>query len=233
MGVIAREIEEAGVATTSISLVREHTVQVKPPRALFVLFPFGYPLGQPDDPELQTRVIRAALALLERPAGPVLEDFPEDPFPGDDLNLPQAGSVASTAEQKDVALEVTTLRSYYEQWRTTHDGRTNVGLTGVPERQFRGLVRFLEAYAAGDESADMRERPREIPIPQFLRWAADDLRSFYFEARLQQQPGVSFQDINRWFWGETAAANLLRAVRDRMKAAGDPQLDAFAFGIAR
>ena len=38
---------------------------------------------------------------------------------------------------------------------------------------------------------------------------------------------------HRWFWSETAAANLCRAVRDRMKAPGDPQLDGIAFGIAR
>lgn len=230
---IAREIEEAGVATTSISMVREHTEQVKPPRALFVPFPFGHALGRPDEPELQLRVIRAALKLFEARSGPVLEEFPDDPYGAQDVNLPQAASVASSARQQDVALEVTTLRSYYEQWRDSRKGRTNVGLTGVPERQFRGLVRFLEAYAAGEAGPDMRERPRDVSIPHFVRWAADDLRSFYFEARLQQKPGATFQDVNRWFWGETAAANLLRAVRDRMKVAGDPALDTIAFGIAR
>ena len=102
MGVIAREIEEAGVATTSISMVREHTKQVKPPRALFVPYPFGHPLGKPNDPELQLRVIRAALTLLERPGGPVLEDFPDDAFEGQDLNLPQASDVA-TSTKKDAA----------------------------------------------------------------------------------------------------------------------------------
>src|SRR5207245_2162206 len=136
--VIAREIEEAGVATTSISMVREHTEQVKPPRALFVPYPFGHPLGKPNDPELQLRVIRAALALLERPSGPVLEDFPDDAFEGQDLNLPQASDVSSFAKQDDVAFEVTALRAHYEQWVEEHGGRTHVGLTGVEERKFRG-----------------------------------------------------------------------------------------------
>jgi len=233
VGVIAREIERAGVATTSISLVREHTEQVKPPRALFVPFPFGYPLGKPDDPELQHRVISAALELLARPAGPVLEDFPEDPFAGQDLNLPQAGAVQPVTQNKDVALEVTSLRSFYEDWVAAHQGRTNVGLTGVDSRRFRGLVRLLEAYAAGDELPDIPERPREVQPELFMRWAADDLKSFYFEARLQQKPSADMQDINRWLWGETALGNLLRAVRDKMKAAGDPQLEAIAFGLAR
>jgi hypothetical protein len=231
--VIAREIEKAGVATTSISLVREHTEQVKPPRALFVPFPFGYPLGRPDDPALQLKVMRAALALFTREAGPVLEDFPDDAFAGQDLNLPQAASVPSTAHEQDPAFEVTTLRSYYEQWVEAHGGRTAVGLTGVDQKRFRGLVRFLEGYAAGDGATGMSERKPEVSVPQFARWAADDLRSFYFEARLQQKPGSDFQDVNRWFWAETAAGDLLRQVRDRMKAAGDPILDSIAFGIAR
>jgi hypothetical protein len=233
VGVIARAIEQAGVATTSISLVREHTEQVKPPRALFVPFPFGYPLGAPEDPDLQLRVIRAALALLERPGGPVLEDFSEDPFAAQDVNLPQAADVAASSRRDEVAFEVTSLRAHYEQWVDEHGGRTTVGLTGVHERKFRGLVRFLEAFARGEEDADMPERPREMSIPQFARYACDDLRAFYFEARLHQKPGADFQDMNRWFWGQTAAGNLLRAVRDRMKATEDPALAGLAFGIAR
>ena len=80
---LARALETAGIATTSISMVREHTEKVKPPRALFVPFPFGYALGRPDDPALQHRVLRAALDLLAEPAGPVLRDFPDDAEPGD------------------------------------------------------------------------------------------------------------------------------------------------------
>lgn len=230
---LVREIEKAGVSTTSISLVREHTEQQKPPRALFVPFPFGHPLGEAGDRDLQLWVLRAALGLLERPSGPVLEDFPDDSMPEGDINLPQAASVSSMASTDDPAFEVTRLRPYYEQWVAAHDGRTNVGLTGVDEHRFRGLVRLLETYAAGQELEEMPERRPEVSLPQFIRWAADDLRSFYFEARLGQKADTDFREINRWFWGETAMANLLRNVRDRMKASGDPALDAIAFGIAR
>lgn len=232
MGVVARVLEAAGLVTTSISLVREHTEKVKPPRALFVPFPFGHPLGKPDDAEAQLRVIGAALALLDRPSGPVLDDYADDGYAGEDVNLPQAGSVAPPTPRQDVAFEVTSLRPYYEQWLGARGGRTSVGLSGIEQRRFRGLVRFLEAYAAG-EDADHRERPRDISVPQFIRWCADDLRSFYLEARMAQKPDASFQELARWFWGETAVSNLLRAVRDRMKAIGDPKLDAIAFGIAR
>jgi hypothetical protein len=43
--VLARVLEAHGIATTSISLVREHTEKIKPPRALLVPFPFGHAFG--------------------------------------------------------------------------------------------------------------------------------------------------------------------------------------------
>jgi len=45
------------------------------PRALFVPRPLGYPLGEPDNPNMQTRIMRAAFALLPRTDVPVLENF--------------------------------------------------------------------------------------------------------------------------------------------------------------
>lgn len=232
MGVLARIFEEHGLVTTSISLVREHTEKVKPPRALFVPFPFGHPLGDANDVALQTCVMRAALSLLDRETGPVLEDYPEDSSAGEDINLAQASSVSQPEPSADVAFEVTTLRPYYEQWVTAHAGRTAVGVTGVEQRRFRGLVRLLEAYAEGREIG-VPERNTEVPLRQFVRWAADDLKAFYLEARMQQKPTATFQELNGWLWSETALSNLLRAVRDRMRAQGDPKLDAIAFGIAR
>ncbi len=68
-------IEREGITTVSISLLREVAAVVKPPRALFVPFPMGYPLGAPNDAELQHRVIAAALALLDRNDVPILADF--------------------------------------------------------------------------------------------------------------------------------------------------------------
>ena len=94
---LARALEAQGIATTSISLVREHTEKVKPPRALFVPFPFGHALGRPNDSELQHRVLRAALDLLSAPAGPVLVDFPDDAEPGDQPGAPAQASTIPPA----------------------------------------------------------------------------------------------------------------------------------------
>lgn len=131
-----------------------------------------------------------------------------------------------------MAFEVTTLRPYYEQWLSAHTGRTAVGVTRVDQRRFRGLVRLLEAYVEGRE-IDVPEWNKDVPLRQFVRWSADDLKAFYLEARMQQKPSASFQELNGWLWSQTALSNPLRAVRDRMRAQGDPKLDAIAFGIAR
>jgi D-proline reductase (dithiol) PrdB len=76
VGLIQSIIEKAGIPTASITVLREVTERVAPPRALFVDLPLGYPLGAPDDPALQTRIILSALALLsESVPPPVLRDF--------------------------------------------------------------------------------------------------------------------------------------------------------------
>lgn len=47
VGLIQREIERSGIPTIGISIVREYTEKVKPPRSIFLKWPFGHPLGEP------------------------------------------------------------------------------------------------------------------------------------------------------------------------------------------
>ncbi len=78
MGLIQSVIEKAGIPTVSTTVLREVTGKVKPPRALFLDRPLGYPLGAPDDAELQKEILRQALALLARPISePLMVDFRE------------------------------------------------------------------------------------------------------------------------------------------------------------
>lgn len=70
VGLIAGEFEKRGISTVCIVLLREVAERVRPPRALWVPYPHGYPLGAPNDPALQTSVIEQALALLESPGPP-------------------------------------------------------------------------------------------------------------------------------------------------------------------
>lgn len=75
VGLIQAAIERVGIATVSISLLREVTRVIMPPRALFAPYRLGFPLGEPNNPELQHRVIAAALVLLERTDVPIFEDI--------------------------------------------------------------------------------------------------------------------------------------------------------------
>ncbi len=67
VGLAAAELERQGISTVAIQLLREIAMRVRPPRALFVPFPHGYPLGAPDDSARQRAVLEAALKLLEDP----------------------------------------------------------------------------------------------------------------------------------------------------------------------
>jgi hypothetical protein len=78
VGALGYYLELAGIATTQISLIREHTAAINPPRALWVPFMLGRPLGVPNDAAFQERVLLAVLRLLEATVGPVLADYPED-----------------------------------------------------------------------------------------------------------------------------------------------------------
>ena len=79
MGLVAAELERRGIATVSIQLLRQVAEKVHPPRALFVPFKHGYPLGAPNDPSRQHEVIEAALRLFEDSSltPPVLVDYRE------------------------------------------------------------------------------------------------------------------------------------------------------------
>lgn len=64
-GLIARALEESGISTVAISLLREITEKVRPPRALEVPYGFGFPLGRANDVKLQHKILKAALNMLE------------------------------------------------------------------------------------------------------------------------------------------------------------------------
>ena len=231
MSVLGHVLEGAGLTTVSIALMRLHAEKVNPPRSLAVPFSYGFTLGKPDDPKFQHKVIKAAFELLKEPSGPVLVDFEEDQNPHKYL---QASAVEATAEQttRNAADEVTSLRELYERWVADHNGRTMVGLSGIPQRRFRGTIRFLEEFAQ-DLDADMKERPSDVSRPQFLRYCVDDLKAFYYEARMAQRPNATEEELHRWFWGDTATGMLIKNVAGKMSETEDAELKSFAFGLAR
>src|SRR5579885_3156565 len=110
-------METAGLPTCSLVLLKEHAQRTKPPRALFVPFPYGYALGKPNDPEFQHRVLRAAFQLFSAP-GRILAEF-SSAVDGP-VQLVQASAVEPFSIERDPADELTAMRGYYERWVEGH-----------------------------------------------------------------------------------------------------------------
>ena len=70
MGLIQRAVEAAGIATISISLSKEITRKVKPPRAVYTGLPLGHPLGFPGQTFRQLQVLRLMLHHLQQIESP-------------------------------------------------------------------------------------------------------------------------------------------------------------------
>jgi D-proline reductase (dithiol) PrdB len=66
VGLVQRAIEARGIPTIGITLQKEITVRVRPPRALFLRYPFGHPMGEAHATAQQRTILLEALDALER-----------------------------------------------------------------------------------------------------------------------------------------------------------------------
>jgi hypothetical protein len=72
-------MEEAGIPTIYLGSCRDMMMQVKPPRSAFLNFPLGRQCGRPNDPALQTSILKSALEVLRTASTPGdLVDLPHD-----------------------------------------------------------------------------------------------------------------------------------------------------------
>jgi D-proline reductase (dithiol) PrdB len=70
LALVARELERDGLSTATLVTVREVAQQIRPPRALFINFPFGRTLGRAHARSLQESIVGdmvRALKTLDRP----------------------------------------------------------------------------------------------------------------------------------------------------------------------
>lgn len=65
MGLVARVVEAAGIATLVVSTGRDLSAQVKPPRTVFVNFPMGNTFGRSFDADQQRTILSDALHAFE------------------------------------------------------------------------------------------------------------------------------------------------------------------------
>jgi len=228
VGGLAHYFESQGVATTLISLIREHTEFIQPPRALWVPFELGRPLGVPNDADFQKRVLLAALHLLEEPAGPVLKDF-RDEAPNSEIgDVVWACPVNLTRREADPN-STDAMRAVFKgemaQLRTWYDlavkkrGRTTVGVSGMDLEQ---IVDFVADFLDG-----IPANPRQdLSLAYVLNFAVDDLKAYYYEAAAAQPAGPTptGSELDSWFWEQTAAAKVLFAIKDRCLESDDQMM---------
>jgi hypothetical protein len=222
-------IEEEGIPTVAISLIRPQTENTKPPRALWVPFELGRPFGPPSDPAFQRRVVLAALRLLEREGGPVIiEDFPEEdprqrpdpawraPFAEPDLDGASATRLATALEYESARVETWCRRAAEERRRTI------VGLSGLSIGE---TGRYMANWLRGTTP----ERPSaEMSAPLTLRFAVDDLKAAYIEVALSGSAKPSSKQLGDWLWNDTAAGAAIFALRSMYLTSDDERLKAIA-----
>ncbi|MDX1709197.1 MAG: hypothetical protein R3274_11390 [Desulfobacterales bacterium] len=214
MGGLAHYIEDEGIPTTQISLIREHSEAIKPPRALWVPFELGRPLGVPNDPDFQKRVLLSSLKLLEAEQGPVLEDFgdeaPDSGTPETIWACPVNFSNKADGLNDHIALiaafkqEVVDLRPWYDEAVKQRGGRTTFGVSGL---DLETIVDFIPAFLDGPPD----NPSNTLSLPMALNFAVDDLKAYYYEA-VSAQPGKSLPDssvLENWFWQDTAVSKIL------------------------
>lgn len=225
MGALSHYLEQDGIATAGISLIRPHTEKIRPPRALWVPFELGRPLGVPGDGAFQMRVLRALLGILDSPSGPVLRDYPED-APGaaaaDDASgwsCPVSFDRPPAEETLEVQVqrEILQLRPWYDL-ALERRGRSTFGEAGLTIEQ---VADFLLAWASGPRPDSPHA---QLSSPQLLKLAAEELKVFYLEAVAAQPGSISGRRAADWFWGETAAARLLVALRQVCIDADEPNI---------
>lgn len=210
--------------TTGISLVRENTESMQPPRMLWASFPLGHPLGKPGDAEFQHKVIGHALDLLERPVGPVLEDFPLDipnitteQAPACPISFAKP-SLDNTTWQSRLSNELLLFKPWYDLNRRRR-GRTTVGACSSSIDEI--LTRF---------STWLDQPETQLPDLKWLKYAIEDAKAFYSESLIAQPGDYPTGQIQQQFWHETVLGEALNVFYQHF--IGHPKLSIFARLVA-
>ena len=224
MSALGHYLEEEGIASVAIALIRPQAEKTRPPRALWVPFELGRPMGPPSDPAFQKRVILAALGMLVEGGGPVrIKDFPDDdPRESPDPAWRPPVPSASTHGADAVEAELRALAPAYAASCTRRE-RSAVGLSGLPPAS---CGEYFTAWLRGERPAS----PIADMSPALaLRFAIDDLKAFALEAALSPGAKPSSQQLGDWLWNETALGAAIQTLRREFLAGDDERLKQLAF----
>ena len=224
MSALGHYLEEEGIASVAIALIRPQAEKTRPPRALWVPFELGRPIGPPSDAAFQKRVILAALGMLVEGGAPArIKDFPDDdPREASDPSWRPPLQPATEHGADAVEAELRALAPAYAASCTRRE-RSTVGLSGLPPA---ACGEYFAAWLRG-------ERP-ESPIADMspalaLRFALDDLKAFALEAALSPGTRPSSTQLGDWLWNETALGAAIQALRREFLAGDDERLKQVAF----
>ena len=214
MSGLAHFLEDEGLSTVVVALVREHVVKMSPPRALWVPFEMGRPFATPGDVELQQRVLKAALSLLDEPgSNPLLKDYAEEASDRDgDVNWTFPGQL----DAESVIDEASAVLPIWHKAQTRIN-RTTVGISGLsPEVAIEYIHRYF--------SPSPMPNPKGMAPVSRARFAVDDIKVFYFEAALASGGRPSSIQLNEWFWKQTRAGRMILDFQEAARVADDRNL---------
>ena len=185
------------------------------PRALWVSFPLGRPLGKPADAVFQTNVVEAMLDLLNKPKGPVLEDYPID-LPASEVHAEATCPINFTKRTKEhtswserLNEELSLLLPWHELSKQRRKGRTLTNSTINSKREsIERLANLLTAES--------------IPPTEFtwFKEAIEELKFFYLEA-MTARPGQPNQHaLEVIFWTDTVLGEALIECHRILEEAG-------------
>ena len=225
MSALGHYLEEEGIATVAVVLIRPQAENTKPPRALWVPFELGRPFGPPNDPTFQKRVVLTALGMLVEGGGPVrIIDFPDDdprarPDPAWQPPFMPAAVVSGSAESLASRLEAEILlfQGAHRRWMEQH-GRSTVGLSGLA---IGDCARYVADWLRGKAPPSPRDG---FSAPLILRFAVDDLKAYCLEAAGSGSAKPSSLQLTDWFWSETATGAAIHILREVLQAHEDERL---------
>ncbi len=224
MGALGHYLEEEGVATTQISLVREHTAAMCPPRALWVPFILGRPLGVPDNSGFQRRVLYAALRLLEAESGPVLEDFPEDApssTGGEEEAFVCPVNFSRHIDAEDLA---SAWQAEVSELATWHDLAGAIGSSAQAGTSGMTPARAAQFVANFIADPSLPSYHQELALVPALRLVCHDIKEFYLRAVAAQPGARAAVEVQRWFWNDTVAGKALLKLREVCLKSDDEML---------
>ena len=204
--------EAAGIATVAIGSIREQLYGMSPPRGLFCDFPLGRPLGVPNDPAFQHRVLARAFGLLES-AEPTVQDFEESIEDTASEVLVCPLPARHDPDAHPAVDEARGLRAAYDRAVEKYGNRA-------------GAARLLDADAVPAAIESFVRVAEGVPwkeagIPGVPARVSHDIRGYYEMAAMEivNHTPAAWTGY-RWFRDETQTGAVIKAAQKAIRESG-------------